>query len=268
MSKFAKQTNAFKDLDEMERPKVQAAAKTQMDDTLVACGVIDPELEDMNDDEFHLRFQNEMAQIDMNDYKPIEQLEDEQVSDDILEKYRRQRLREMQEERAKSKFGDLREITDKEFETEVRAFQGVVVCCLYDPKTSSSDVMCRCLIQLAAKFPEVKFLKLIGDGRISGFDSRNCPTLMCYKKGDVLAQFVGLQAFAGLKTTADVVEWELQKEWVLESDLEEDPREADRNKFRMKTNFVKGRSTYRRGREADSDSDPYDDDDDRNSASD
>lgn len=251
-----------KDLDKMDRPKIQGPGGTQMADMLIQNGVIEPDLVPLGDDAFHRRFQNDMKEVDWNEYKSIEQLEDEQVADNVLEKIRKQRREQLKLERAKKRFSGLREITEAEFDRECRETKDQVVLLLYSPVQPASDVISKCLESLANKFDEIKFLKLIGNRAIKNFSEEDCPTVMLYKNGEVQGQFAGAQAFAGLKTTQDVIEWDFAQLYFLETDLEEDPRIAKRSQFSSKTNFVRVKQTYRRGGDVSSDEDYFDESND------
>ena len=68
---------------------------------------------------------------------------------------------------------------------------------------SSEDcaLLNQCLSAVAAKFRAVKFVKVIAQKAIANFPRSNCPTLLVYKQGNIVAQFVKLHAFAGKKTT-------------------------------------------------------------------
>ena len=65
------------------------------------------------------------------------------------------------------------------------------------------------LERLAAKFGDVKFLKIVSTECIPGYPDRNLPTLLVYKDDDMLAQWVGTKMFGGAQYGADDVEWEL-----------------------------------------------------------
>jgi len=165
----------------------------------------------------------------------------------------------MKAERAKKKYGDVREITEAEFQRECKDENGgTVVLLLFLPTQPASDVMNSCLKDLARKYEEVKFVKLLGNRAIKDFSENQCPTIMCYEKGEVTCQFVGLSHFAGFKTTADVVEWELADLNVLDTDMDEDPRITEKEKYTRKTNFVRSRPTYKRGGDVSSDEDYFD----------
>lgn len=244
-----------------ERPMVGKTGKTQMEETLMQKGVLEREQGEMGDDDFDLLLQEERKQYDRNEYKTIEQLEDEQVDDDTLEFYRRKRLQElMEDKKRKTNFGGFKEIFGEMFEAEIKQYDGPAVLLLYRPASEPCELMSRILSALAVKFPAVKFRKLLGILAVKDFPAENCPTVMAYMGGQVQGQFVKLDAFAGLKTNADVVEWCLSRLDILSTDLEEDPRYVSA-KFNVKRDFVgKGGNRRRPGGGLDSDLDESDED--------
>lgn len=221
-----------------DRPMVAQTGKTQMEETLMQKGVLQRQQGEMRDDDFDLLMQEERKQFDRNEYKTIEQLEDEQVDDNTLEFYRRKRLQEMQQEKQRqANFGGLKEIMGEMFESDIKKHDGPAVLLLYRPGSEPCQLMTRILTTLAAKFPAVKFRKLLGVMAVKGFPPENCPTVMVYLGGEVQGQFVKLDAFAGPKTNADVVEWCLSRLDILNTELEEDPRYVSA-KFSIKRDFV------------------------------
>lgn len=63
---------------------------------------------------------------------------------------------------------------------------------------------------------------------------RNLPALFIYNKGSIIKQITTLRDLGGKKVNVDIVEWVLQQAGIIETDLEEDPRNAIRtNVLRM-----------------------------------
>lgn len=56
---------------------------------------------------------------------------------------------------------------------------------------------------LAAKFPDVKFIKAISTTCIPNYPDRNLPTVFVYLEGDIRAQFIGPLVFGGMNLTRD-----------------------------------------------------------------
>lgn len=88
------------------------------------------------------------------------------------------------------------------------------------------------LLDLSVKFRHTKFVKCKATDAIKNYPDSRCPTLLVYKGGKVLKQFVGLDAFAGSKTSSDDVEWGLSKTGAVVTEMIEAPREEDR-RFRI-----------------------------------
>lgn len=239
------------------RPMVATKGETNMTEHLMKGGFIERGEKPMKDDDFHLLLQEEAERIDKNEYKSVEQLEDEQADDDTIEHYRRKRRLELLADREKQQgFGGMKEIMAEMFENEVTNFKGPAVMLLYRTDHEESELMTRLLTQLAKKFPHVKFRRLLGNIAVENFPPQNCPTVMVYEGGEVIQQFVTLHAFGGPKTNADVVEWCLAQLNILHTDLEEDPR-FSATRFNVRRNYVDRGSNRQAGRDDldDSDSD-------------
>ncbi|KAI3625741.1 hypothetical protein CBS9595_001102 [Malassezia furfur] len=54
------------------------------------------------------------------------------------------------------------------------------------------------LDQLAAKYPNTKFVSIIGDQCIPNYPDKNLPTLLIYRAGELRRQIVGLRPEIGL----------------------------------------------------------------------
>lgn len=230
---------------ELDRPMVPVLSYgTQMEDKMVELGVNQAQETEMNDDDFHLLLQEARSEIDVNSFKSVEQLVDEQVDEETLEFYRRKRMAEMIAKKSKEKFGSIIEIVETQFEDEVKKAGCFVVMLIYRPELKDCQVIESSLSVVARKFSHLKFCKIQATGKnIKNFPLIHCPTCMIYNEvGGVMGQFVTSASFNGLKTTPEVIEWEFAKMELLDSELEEDPRETDAKcKFNMKQNFV-GRS--------------------------
>jgi len=146
----------------------------------------------------------------------------------ILEEYRRRRIEELKRE----KFGSVIPIGKNDFVTQVTNVSDtwIVVFMFADGRTTSSKQQEQCdligdiLQQLATKFREVKFVKILARDCIPNYPDANLPTLLVYRNAKVQKQFVGLRDFGGLRATPDDVEWELAQIGALETELEEAPR--------------------------------------------
>jgi hypothetical protein len=56
---------------------------------------------------------------------------------------------------------------------------------------------------LAKKFKATKFISIRSDDAIRNYPDKNLPTLLIYKGGDVIKQFIGLLSFGGEGMTPD-----------------------------------------------------------------
>ena len=100
---------------------------------------------------------------------------------------------------------------------------------------------------VSARNPMVKFVQMISTDCIKDypdryglfvrcfvFINRNLPALFVYNKGMIVKQITTLNDLGGRKVNVDIVEWVLQETGILETDLEEDPRNTIRtNVHRM-----------------------------------
>jgi len=242
---------AAAELDRPTVPVMDGEMETCMEDKMVEGGVIERPEVAMKDDDFHMLLQEERDKIDFNEFKSIEQLEDEQLAEDQLEMYRRKRIAELIQQKKAEKFGTIVEITETEFEKEVKEAGVFVIMLIYRPGLEDCTVLEKCLAAVAAKFRHLKFVKIMATGRnIKNFPLTHCPTVMVYNsEGGVMDQFVTIASFHGLKTTADIVEWEFAKLQLLDTELEDDPRNDKKNQFK-----IRQQSKYVGSRHQDSDS--------------
>lgn len=55
--------------------------------------------------------------------------------------------------------------------------------------------------QLAALYPSTKFVSIVSDHCIENYPDKNVPTLIIYRKGQMMGQVVGLGAMNGMNAT-------------------------------------------------------------------
>eukprot|EP00128_Syssomonas_multiformis_P011691 Colp12_sorted_trinity150504_noHs@19276 len=159
--------------------------------------------------------------------KELNNFDEDELGDDderVLEHYRRKRLEELRGSQ-KAQFGSLHELFSKtHFVDEVSNAGDVwVVCHLYSERNTGCQLMTSALKVLARKFPTVKFAEILSTMCIANFPASSTPALLVYKGGSVRHQWLGLNAFGGLRMTPDDVEWALSEQGIVESDLEENP---------------------------------------------
>lgn len=159
---------------------------------------------------------------------------EDEVPDDDLEKLRRKRLEMLKNQAKRNKYGTLVTISEPEYKAEVaNAEKDVfVVVFLYCAGKEECTLIERILITLAAKFKDVKFVKIEGNLAIRNWPDENCPSLFVYHGGDIKLQFVGLNSMGGARANADGLEWALSRIDAVKSELTEDPSVAiQRTKF-------------------------------------
>jgi len=157
-------------------------------------------------------------------YDDVIEEEDERDERDLLE-LRKIRLRQLQESKKINKFGKMREIVKAEFVQEVsEASKGgqFVVCCLYI-NNRENLFMLQCLRNVAARHQNVKFVQIVGPQCIENYPEQHCPTLLIYKDQTPVGHIKGTSQFGGKRMNADIVEYELSKMDMFQSDQEIEP---------------------------------------------
>ncbi|XP_052102975.1 phosducin-like protein 3 [Mytilus californianus] len=146
----------------------------------------------------------------------------------IFEAYRRQRMAEMREASMKAKYGCVKEISKVDYVTEVnQAGEGVwVVLHVYKNDIPLCKLINQHIMNLAGKFPEVKFLRSVSSVCIPNYPDKNLPTIFVYYEGDMKKQFIGPHEFGGMNFTQDELEWNLSKIGAVKTELEEPPKKS------------------------------------------
>lgn len=103
----------------------------------------------------------------------------------------------------------------------------------FQPSIEACEIMDARLGDLSAKFRTTKFVRCKASDAIKNYPEEKCPTILVYKNGKVLKQFVGLKSFATSIPTADDVEWSLSKIGAVESGMVEPPN-ARSNRFTVR----------------------------------
>lgn len=158
----------------------------------------------------------------------LEDNEDEFNEEDerAIEMYRQQRLAELKAAQLRNKFGEVLEISGKDYVQEVtKAGEGLwVILHLYKQGIPLCSLINQHFSRLARKFPDVKFIKAISTTCIPNYPDRNLPTIFVYLEGDIKAQFIGPLVFGGMNLTIDELEWKLSESGAIKTDLEENPK--------------------------------------------
>ena len=145
--------------------------------------------------------------------------------EEVFRRYREMRLSELKAAASKPLFAEVEEITGQDFVQKVtKAGPGVwVVIHLYKAGVVACSLINQLLPQLAARFPQTKFLKSISSLCIANFPDENLPGLLIYCDGKCMRQIFGAHHFpANLKM--EDLEWLLHKAKAVTSDMDEDPR--------------------------------------------
>ncbi|XP_064358554.1 phosducin-like protein 3 [Dromaius novaehollandiae] len=208
---------------------------TEWNDILRKKGILPPkedlkEREQVKEDE-QLRILQQKSLVktykDMT-LEELEENEDEFNEEDekAIEKYRQQRLAEMKAAQMKNKFGEVLEISGKDYVQEVtKAGKGIwVVLHLYKQGIPLCALINQHMNGLARKFRDVKFIKAISTTCIPNYPDKNLPTIFVYREGDIKAQFIGPLVFGGMNLTRDELEWKIAESGAIKTDLEENPR--------------------------------------------
>eukprot|EP00301_Raphidiophrys_heterophryoidea_P027703 c9785_g1_i2.p1 GENE.c9785_g1_i2~~c9785_g1_i2.p1 ORF type:complete len:267 (+),score=57.69 c9785_g1_i2:111-803(+) len=167
-----------------------------------------------------------MEKVDPMEHKTIEQLHtlEDDIDDDVLAAYRNKRMAELKAQVARNKFGDLVQISAQDWKREVTDVVGFdVVVLLWLSGIPQANLMSSIFRQLARKFKDVKFVQIKATDAIPKFPEHQCPTILVYRTGNIIQQWVCLTPFNGDDTTADDVEWELAEAGVLKTDMQEEP---------------------------------------------
>ncbi|XP_042206032.1 viral IAP-associated factor homolog [Homarus americanus] len=155
----------------------------------------------------------------------LDELEDDE-DEVILLEYRRKRIAEMKAEAELCKFGEVGEISAQDYVEKVNsAGPGIwVFLHLYKQGIPLCDLINQHISRLAAKYPQVKFLKSISTTCIPNFQDRNLPAIFVYFEGQLKRQFIGVAEVGGDRVKYEELEWILSRTGGFKTDLESDPR--------------------------------------------
>ena len=172
-----------------------------------------------------------------DNYSSSESQDENDTDDEFLEKYRQMRLKELRGASHPS-HGRVAYISRSDWTREVNEASGdgqwVVVNLT---RGSDSAVISTAHIdacqavedataELAAKFPDVKFVSITSSSANENWPPQSLPTLFCYKDGKLQRQLIGLDEFGGHGITTGRVEWRLAQLGVVETELEYDPEKS------------------------------------------
>lgn len=149
------------------------------------------------------------AWLQTKSIEELEDLEDDSLVEDdrFLEQYRKQRLAEMREIASKQRFGSVQLISGSDYVREVSQAPADVwvVVHLFKDGLAECELLGQCLNQLAAKYTNTKFVKIVSTDCIKNYPDNLLPTLLVYNSTNVKANLVGLRRFGGPKCTPEDV---------------------------------------------------------------
>jgi Phosducin len=158
----------------------------------------------------------------------LDELEDEfddEDEEEILQRMRDARLSELKAKAAAARFGQVYEISKADWVAEVTEGSKTcwVIAHLYQDSVVECSVMATCLVALAKKFPEVKFVRIRSTQAVENWPDANLPTLFMYAHGALSQQLIGTKALGGVRMQPDDLEWYLAQLGVMKTELEQDP---------------------------------------------
>ena len=242
--------------------KDEPGSTTDWEDALISKGIINESVENIQLKQKAKAEEQaiEIAKEIIKNYTPLDGAnldeidaiaeDEEEFADDrkTIERYREQRLAELRAKKKSAVYtsgyqligrGDfVREVTEESQKKGVW-----VVLHLYTDNNLACVATHSALEQLAGKFMNVRFLKIIGHHCIEGYPLENLPTLILYHKGECQHHIIGAQQWGGSQTTSDKMEWYLSELNVLQTDMVEDPREAKSLGFQISDNRGKNKSS-------------------------
>jgi hypothetical protein len=122
----------------------------------------------------------------------------------------------------------VKEIIPEEYQNEIieASKSCTVLMLVYKQNNRASEILLSCLNQLQRRKREIKCCVILYSSALLHVPEQHCPILMCYQKEKVVGSFAKLDHFRGSTTTALDVEWKLAECGIIETELQEDPREA------------------------------------------
>lgn len=173
----------------------------------------------------------------------LDRLEDD-ADEDVLMRYRRQRLAELKAAKQAAKFGVVLQLTRTDFVAQVTEGSGEgqwVLVLLYVDSSSACHSMFGPWSEVAHRFPAVKFMRGVAAEVIPDFPDTSTPAVLVYKDRNCQKQLIGLEHWGGRCCNADIIEWVLADLGVVSTELQEDPRQAGSDAGRKSTWVRRGR---------------------------
>ena len=226
--------------DGFARSYAVSGETTEWEDILIKKGITTKEdvllSKGLNPEDFAAKPELAPIEVTREDLLPfatlseLEELEeDNEYSDSrALEEYRAKRLEELRQQQVRNRFGEVVEIVKDDWVREVTDSSKTcfVVVHLYLDALVECGLMDEALSVLAPKFKAVKFLRIKSTHAIETWPERNLPTLFIYNQGELKTQLLRIDSLGGKSMTPEDLEWWLASHSVLQTELNENPREA------------------------------------------
>lgn len=177
----------------------------------------------------------DLEKLDLNELNELDEF-DELIDDEdkaVLESYRQKRLAEIKATAARTKFGNVNEISGQHYVDEVtKAGPNIwVVLHLYASGIPLCDQIHHYMIELAERYPQTKFLRSLAQTCISNYPEENLPTIFVYHEGKMIQQFIGSLDLKCNKLTSEKLEYMLGKCGAIPTDITEDPEPKLKDKL-------------------------------------
>ncbi|XP_060994261.1 phosducin-like protein 2, partial [Dama dama] len=148
---------------------------------------------------------NAAESIDTLAHKSLRELAnlEDDVDEDILEKYRRRRIAEIRRKKQLERFGEVYHVGKDDFVSEVTQTGSLkgssncggtwVVVHVYRDSVPASEALNNILPEVARRHKEVKFVKARAEDVIPDYPDNKIPTVLLYRGGSCLTQLIGRQ---------------------------------------------------------------------------
>ncbi|KAL7713257.1 Phosducin domain-containing protein [Entamoeba marina] len=198
-----------------------------------ALSATEQQLYDLGNIEYKEQVVEQRNELEDKNLEEIDELLEDDDSDDELQRIKEKRLAEMRALAEKNKFKEVTELTAGEYNTEVTeaSKKCIVVVLLYKSGIEGCDVLMTRLNELAFKKRSTKFVKILSHLAIPNYPDKLLPTLIVYKDTNHVKQFIGLAEFGGNNMSCDDLEWALSRVGAVETTLKSDPKAKKRSKF-------------------------------------
>ncbi|CCG26056.1 Plp2 protein [Candida orthopsilosis Co 90-125] len=216
------------------------------------------QLEEALEEAVRKQHENRLENKDIDELDALEDEEDEE----FLNFYKKKRMNEIKKLSEKKKYGSVLPISKNEYEGEITKApkRTTVLVHLSLQSSLQSRLLGSLLSELARKFPELKICDIPAQRCIENYPESNCPTLIIYRDGNVLKQYITLTQLGGNATTLKDIEKVLIDLHVLD---DSDKRlvindEEDESQQERKLHFAKKSIRNERNDDEEEDDDFYD----------